>query len=510
MKKIMTTTVLFLIMLLSTNAKILLDESTMEREILELEDGIMIDEIVIRELDTTDVTVYFGTPPIEVLGSGSPIVYITEHYEPDVALNDANRMNGQKRLDVVIKNAKVLVENGIIVRTDRLSIHRDTFLSEHPGKQVDHLSDKGVEMFWGINGLIIRGFDFSLDSGFDRGFHNSGKTIEFETKENEEFFDVIDGEKAEYCKKIGFIFVPGFGYDSLEFFNAEYATGIAYSRNDNYESASADMEKFAEKSRSKGIIPIVKLLGNIGGIDQACIDSNGIDACSDEGNAVCSGITVLNCKKTSKSCNLWYDTGILCEGNQKVDNCDTGYCFGSYAYNEKPSSDEAINFITRLKEDSVVNFIQVYDDIEKYYTPGEYAGLISTIKSRVSDIKIISASMDDQFLESMLDYPDFWENIDYFSADVENYESQLQKIRSRTKKDIKMFVNIGKNDEKMDALKLVTDIRKADGDDNVIGIQIATANYWNRYESYITTENVWMNETGMKENFKEVLNDACR
>jgi hypothetical protein len=510
MKKIMLTTMLFLLLLSLTNAKIFLDESTMGHDIMELEDGVMIDEIVIRQLDTADVTVYFGTPSIDVIESGSPIVYITEHYEPDTALSDANRVNGQKRLDVVIKNAKVLVENGIIVRTDRLSIHRDTFLSEHPGKQVDYLGDKGVEIFWGINDLIIRGIDFSLNSGFDRGFHNRGKTIEFETKENEEFFDVIEGEKAQYCKKIGFIFVPGFGYDPIEFYKAEYATGIAYSRNDNYELASADMERFAEKSRSKGIIPIVKLLGNIGGINQACIDSNGIDACSDEGNTVCSGITVLNCKKVSKDCNLWYDTGILCEGNQKVDNCDSGYCFGNYAYNEKPSSDEAINFITRLKEDSVVNFIQVYDDAGKYYTPGEYAGLISEIKSRVSDIKIISASMDDQFLESMLDYPDFWENIDYFGADAGNYEPQLQKIKSKTGKDIKSFVTIGKNDEKMDALKLVTELRKADSDDKVIGIQIATANYWNRYESYITAENVWMNETGIKENFKGVLNDACR
>jgi len=188
----------------------------------------------------------------------------------------------------------------------------------------------------------------------------------------------------ENCSKLGFVYMPGYGYDflkeTIQFTDYEgWALGIAYSRNDNFEFALQDMTIFIEEASKQKLTPIIRILGN-----------------------------------------NW---------QQEVMPVDT-----------------VVNFINNLSKatNNHITYIQIWDkpniifgDNKAFENPKDYADYIVNIKNKLnnSDIKIISGSLSlgkagkvgendridaNSYLSGLLNINEFWQSINYWGSSVYN------------------------------------------------------------------------------------------
>lgn len=187
--------------ILDLNGKVLsLDKaSTSNLNIKITDEGVEIEEIKIRQLENNTVYVYFGKPEEKILKSDIPLVYIVDHYFPDLEITDPKRIEGFKRTAVIVKNAKVEIQNGLVLDTDNLKIKKDSFFGSAEDKEIDIIKGARLfEIYVQAKELIIRAFDsFDFDSDLDRGYGGKGENIEPELIETENYYDVIEGEKIE-------------------------------------------------------------------------------------------------------------------------------------------------------------------------------------------------------------------------------------------------------------------------------------------------------------------------
>lgn len=443
--------------------------------------------ITIKQIKKGETYVYYNKPSQEIIESDIALVYIVEHYSPDKEVADPTREKGIKRLTAVVKDALVEIDNGIIVRTDGLKVNTKSFLEAEnfEDKEIDFIGEnKLTQIFGQLKTIVINIFNkFKFDKNYDRGFTATEKPISPDLDFGTEFVDVIEDEN---CDKLGLVYVPGFGYDYLasEF---KYTLGIAYSRNDDFALALDDMTEFVNKANQLGLTPIVRILGNIGSINQACKDSFGIDACENEGDTLCNGANIINCNNVMDECNVWQATEETCTLNQEVSNCDGNYCFGGYAYNEIIESSKVADFINKLDQNTDLAYVQIWDNPDNKFTPLEYEEYVTDIKNNIeSDVKLISGSISNiEFANS---------NFDFVATTNLNIETNKQLF----------FETSSQNKE---------DLSKLKENSNIKGILISTANYWNKYEkNYWIDDESWIDEESkeLKQFAKDVSGDVCK
>ncbi len=438
----------------------------------------------IKQIKEEETLVYYGKPSQTVIESNTKLVYIVEHYSPDKEVTDSSRKQGVKRLTAVVKDAVVEIDNGIIVRTDGLKVHTKSFLEAETleDKEIDFIgNNKLTEIFGYLKSLVVRVVNkFRYGGLFDRGFavedDFEAPDLDFGT----EFVDVVDG-KQEGCNKFGFVFVPGFGYDYLSEVNKltknkGYAVGIAYSRNDNFASALEDMTEFIQKAKEDGLTPVIRIMGNVGSISQACREDFGIDACENEGDTMCNGAYIINCNNVMEKCNVWQAVQTTCSGNQEVSNCNNNnYCFGDYAYNEIINSDYVATFIKKLDQKTDFEYVQVWDQVDNYFTVEQYVDYVKEIKNSIEpDIKLISGSVSDEELFNEL--TDLDNTLDFFTIST-NIETDKQVFFETSSQDSSYLKGLLE-------------------DQNIKGIFLSVANYWNKYEkNYWTTDDNWIDSS---------------
>ncbi len=183
------------------NGKVLvLDKASMSDLNVKITDeGIEIEGIKIRQLENNTAYVYYGKPEEKILKSDISLVYIVDHYFPDLEITNPKRLEGFKRTAVIVKNAKVEIQNGLVLDTDGLKIKKDSFFGSTEDKEIDIIKGtKLFEIYVQAKELIIRAFDsFEFSSDLDRGYSGKGENIEPEIIETEKYYDVIEGEKIE-------------------------------------------------------------------------------------------------------------------------------------------------------------------------------------------------------------------------------------------------------------------------------------------------------------------------
>jgi hypothetical protein len=361
-------------------------ENFKQDEIEEYTDYVLVnfqDEMIsIKSLESEELLIYKGKPPQELLDSNRKIVYFVENYYPEKKIGDISRTEGQKRLTAVVKDAKVEIENGILVRTDGLKINIKSVLEAESfeDRQIDHMSTKVTEIFGLKRNIFFRISDFMLSEEYGRGFYTevvSEFTAEFD--EDEEFIEVVPNTD---CSKFGFVFYPETYYPYLsqtsDFTKDKgYALGVAVSRYDNYKESLENMKLFVEESYENGLVPIIRIIGTD-----------------------------------------WYS--------------------------ELPDPEIVVKFIKDLKEETEgkLEYIQISDKPNlaylenNYFTyPENYANYVIDVKNMLNDndIKIISASLslglDNpeirrnnslEYLDSLLKIERFWESIDYWASSAYN------------------------------------------------------------------------------------------
>ena len=433
--------------------------------------------ISITPLEPEELYIYNGKPSQEILESDQKLVYIIEHYAPDKKLEDTTRVDGQKRLTVVVKGAKVIIENGIIVKNDdnvKISTKSIFQTDSFDNREISFLSTKVTEIFGQIQELFFQLSDFSFSDDYDRGFFTGLATNYIPEIRNETFVEVIPNTE---CSKFGFVFYPDENYDymdqTLEFTNKNgYALGIANSKNDNYDESLENMKLFVQEANKNNLTPIVRILG--------------ID---------------------------WF--------------------------NEVSKTDDVVNFVKQLKKETKgkLEFIQIWDKPNlaygpnNYFTnPQNYANYVIEIKNKLNDkeIKIISASLSIgteeilsgenksnsiEYLSTLLEYPEFWNSIDYWGSSAYNqditlmnycdfynetmlfdgenlclssiyaYEKELELIYEKTNKQYKVFLTdtgyqLPHGSKDIDFL--FTYLKE---DPNVKASLIFLANGWSYYEN---------------------------
>jgi len=470
--------------------------------------------ITIKQIARQKTVVFYNKPKQDVIETENSLVYVVEHYSPDVSGDDPKRENGVKRLTVIVKNAEVEIDNGIKIRTDGLKISAKSFMEAESlqDKEIDYIDqEKVTEIFTHTDALVIRNYDsFEWNGLFDRGFKLFIEYIEpfIEVIINEEYIEI----EPKTCSKFGFVFIPGFGYDYItevnEFTNNKgYALGIAYSRNDNFEFALKDMILFINRSKDAGITPIVTILGNVGNINQACRDSFGIDACDNEDDTLCNGANVINCNNVMKNCNVWQAVDRKCVLGDKPSNCDNGnYCFGDYAYNEPMPVNDVVEFIEKLKVEGV-EYIQIWDSPDEYYftNPHDYEKYVIEIKNTLNDpdIKLISASIFSEVYFDSLSL-EFWKSMDYLGSTAYNNHysvTLVEHLKDITGKDYEVFITkVGYSNPSTRKQDLINMLRGMNNDERVKSANIFIANYWNKDETnwFTSKENNWIDSSTRK------------
>lgn len=316
----------------------------------------------IRQIDPGKTNVFYGKPSTQRLENTEPLVYIVEH--------------NTQRLTAIALNSKVEINNGLKIRTDPLRINIRSLLNTNTDKrEIDLLNNKITEIFTNIKTIVIRTFNrFALDDLSDRGFEITERVVALEQDIHPD--DVFVDVSPENCNKLGFVFMPGYGYDFIDETNKftqrnGYALGIATSINE--EASLQDIINFINKSRTNGLIPVVRILGE-----------------------------------------NWQQSAL--------------------------PSDTVVEFIRKLKQSSNIEFIQIWDkpniifgSNEAFKDPRDYADYVVDIKNKLNDpeIKLISGSLSlgrsgsigenerinaNDYLERLLLIQEFWEAIDYWGS----------------------------------------------------------------------------------------------
>ncbi len=324
--------------------------------------------ITIRQLEDELIDVYSTTPPKEKLESSSNIIYITEHYDPDLKIEDDSRESGEKRLTAVVKRASVQIENSLIIKTEPLLLNTKSLLSHgHNNREIDVLYEKAAEIFSVEDNIVFEISSYELSEDYDRGF-NTGLSYEYVAGfSGKEFVDVVPNTD---CSKFGFVYYPDDNYNYMKKTIAAYALGIAYAEEGIYNLDN--MEIFVKEAYENDLVPIVRVLGEHK-YEQVLS--------SDE---VAGFITAL---KESTDGKLKY-----------VQIWD------------KPNANEGGYF----------DYAQ------------SYAEYVTEIKGKLDDpeIKIISASLESNilteegnsmdYLNTLLKIPEFWDSIDYWAGSAYN------------------------------------------------------------------------------------------
>ncbi len=401
---------------------------------------------------------------------------------------------------IIVKASKIIYDSDY----DRgFRLENDKFSSELP----DSFSEKTQESLGSGSGF---GQDSDLEEAFAFGFsdfigdqlvfqekndgqpntENSEKKIfgnDYLNEGNNKISSNIDSTK-EGCEKLGMLFVPGFGYDYIgalsKFTKSKaYAFGIAYSRNDDFGMALQDMADFIEQADKSGLTPVVRIMGNIGSINKECRDYFGINACNDEGSTMCNGKKIINCNKVWEGCNVWQAVDYSCSGNEKVSNCNKGnYCFGKYAYNEIPSSQEVAMFINKLGQKSSLKFVQIWDRPEEKFLPKEYADYLNEIKNRIDpEIKLITGVISDEVF--FKEFSELSNKADYYALSDSFLSNELKlNLDTINKAGLKkkIFFEAGLGYGSPDQIKPM--LSNLISMPETAGIIIGPANYWNRFE----------------------------
>jgi hypothetical protein len=173
--------------------------SLSEKDVKITDDGVFIEAIHIRQVSEGNTKVYYGSPNEEILKSNASLVYVVEHYYPDLEINDPKRTEGWKRLTTVIKDAQVEVKNGIILRTDGLKVDKNSFFENSDDREIDVIKeDRLFEIYTQAKDIIIRTFrSFKLNQLLDRGYTGVGENLDLETVETEGYYDVLEGDVIE-------------------------------------------------------------------------------------------------------------------------------------------------------------------------------------------------------------------------------------------------------------------------------------------------------------------------
>lgn len=440
------------------------------------------DLISIRQLSKGETYIYYGVPDNKTLSGDIKIVYITEHYEPDLKIGDGSRKAGTGRLATVSKNDPAVEINnmGLVTRGSLISIRSVLGLESFEGIQADSVKKDFVSEILGYaTGLFIKMAGYIPDASYDRGYKTTGKVILSDDLAT--LYDV----NPDQCSKIGLVFVPGYGYDFLN--NSKkftkrnaWALGIAYSRNNTFITTAEDMTLFVQKAYDLGIIPVIRVTGE--------------------------------------------------DGNQI-----NGTMVADFINNISIATQGKIKYLQIWDEPNVVNNGDLFSE------PSEYAYFVKEAKEHLidRDMKIISASLSlgktefvgnrtrqnsKIYMETLLESEIFMDNIDYWGSSSYNlnlsggeycfpaeniqfyrgselclgnalsYRWELELIKNMTGKDMKAFIaKAGYETPETNLENIKELIQQLKSDDNAHAVFIYSANTWKE-----SNETAWIDEKTME------------
>ncbi len=435
--------------------------------------------IKIMQADDGATKVFFGKKADQ--NESFPSVFIVEHYIPDTIVSDNYRLNGTPRLTAIFRNSpKVeIINNGLYFNPNTFGISARSFFSSDLEKsQFDIMSEDNVKELVGFSDSILISTSFlSFDYFFDRGY----KTESWDySKEEIRGFDVF----PEQCSKLGFVFLPGYGYDfigtSTFTKNNGWILGIAYSEENKFETSLDDMKIFVQKSYENNLTPIVR------------VDSENLDA-----KRVADFINRLSNITEGKLEYVQLEDKPNLEGIAPEDYAD----FVIYIKERIRQDIKVISASLMPGREQIINGKILYDS-EKYISSlaeiTDFTGSIDYLGGYAYDLNI--SGLD------CITGKDLYSGETICIDDITSYKAELELFKEKTGKSFEVIIT--------EAGYPLTDanLRKTESllqlfkeDKNVLAALVYSANSWEE-----SPDSAWLKEDKSQSGFmKKIMQDIC-